>query len=200
MSDASRRGRDRWEFRLECLEGRDLLSVVGGLAKPAHSHPQPHGGISAEVYRTVFAGPSTPLTTVTGRVSGTAATDGLFGGTPLGYSSFSGHGSARPLGDVLFGTAFLATRSTTTANALDISNGLGQFITLHGGNQLKVIFTGTAKAGTAGREQVTLQGTVASGNGRFDGATGTFAAFGTFTPGPSGRFALNFTVTFNPPR
>src|SRR5262249_35998620 len=125
--------------------------------------------------------------------------DGLYGGTPRGDSSFSGHGAARPFGNVLFGTAFRATPSTTAAGTLNVSNGSAELITLKGGNQLRVQFTGVVTAGTAGTDPLTFQGMVASGTGRFLNAGGTFQATGSATPGASGKFALDFLITFNPP-
>src|SRR5262249_22167111 len=137
-------GRVRRRFRLEGLEDRNLLSLV----KPSHFEFIPVG------HRVVVPGPPTAVSVVTGQVSGTVATDGLYGGTLPGFSSYSGHGAARPFGEVLFGTVFQATASTTASRTLDVSNGSALFTTLKGGNQLRVLFTGVVTAGASGRDQV----------------------------------------------
>jgi hypothetical protein len=172
---------------LEGLEGRELLSVA-----------KPTGHITAEVHRTIVPGPASPITQVVGRVSGIAASDPLYGGKPAGFLGFSGHGTAGPFGNVLFGTQSQATQTGTTAGTADITDGSAVFISFRGGNQLRVNFTGSSTATGPNRATVSLVGTVASGTGRFLGATGTFQATGTVQLGFSGRLALKYTITFNP--
>ena len=143
-------------------------------------------------------GPYTPVTTATGTLTGSVATDGLYGGTPVGYSSYSGQGNAKPFGSVVGGTTFLAISSTTNAAVLNVTNGTLVLTTLRGGNQLFVNYSGSITSNKHGIESWSFVGTVASGTGRFAGATGTFSGVGTANRSGMGTFTLKYTVGFSP--
>jgi hypothetical protein len=165
-------------FRLEWLEGRELLSV----ARPL--------GVAADLARSAQA--NTPITTITGRVQGHMASNGFYTGTPAGYQSFSGHGRATPVGTVYLGVKQREALNTATSpEALTILYASGELMTLRG-ERIDLFYTGSGSAPARGSGTYTVQGRVTSGTGRFDGVSGTFSATGTVSH--SGRFALNFTM------
>src|SRR5262245_33577256 len=126
MSDRARGGRTRRSFRLECLEGRDLLSAVA----PAAVHQA--GQVSAE--RVLTPGPPAKVSHVRVVVSGLVAGDGLYAPVPVGYKSYSGHGTAGVFGSVLFGTSFKVTPGATASSPSTLSNGNALITTTRGGN------------------------------------------------------------------
>jgi hypothetical protein len=187
MRSATGRRDVRRIFRLEGLEGRSLLSV----ARPALH------GVTAQVQRILVPGPLTPVSSTAGQVSGTQATDGLYGGTPHGFASMSGHGSLSHFGGVVFGTVFQATAIPAGSKTLTIANGTALFTTDRGGNQLRVIFTGTATPRANGDYFLSFSGIVVSSTGRFANVSGTFQATGTANFTTLGKFTLKPSITFS---
>lgn len=194
MSHARERGKTRraCPLRVEDLEGRRLLSYF-----------DPAPAVAAIRARTVkIPGPLVPITEARGRVVGQQSSDALYGGTPPGFASYSGHGRLNPFGDMMFGTTFLPTRDPANPPVNPLQDGTALFISNRGGNQLRLNYTG---AGTSfnprsGNTVIRLEGVVASGTGRFEGATGTFVATGTIGGGRAGRFSMDYVIRFNPPR
>jgi hypothetical protein len=184
MSDLKRR-RNRRNVRLESLEGRCLLSVF----KPA--------AVAAE--RVVVPGPSTPVSAVHGVLSGTFATDPFYGVTPRSFTSYSGHGTATPFGDVLVGLTFRPVAVTSPPNSLGAASGSILLTTVKGGNQLRLNFTGVNSLGSHNLEFWSWSGTVVSGSGRFINATGTFSATGSVPRSHLGKFNLDLKIILNPP-
>ncbi len=176
MSTASRRAKDRRSLRLEFLEDRKLLSTA-----------TPHG-IAAEVAKTKT------ITSFSGHIQGGPASSGLYMTTSPGYHSFSGVGSSRAVGNLLFSAQEMINISGSTAS---ITNGRALFTTYKGDN-LFVSFTGTGTIATHRPTRFTLTGTVTGGNGRFHDETGTFAATGTLIPA-NDKLALAFTITLSRP-
>jgi hypothetical protein len=184
MSDL-KRGRNRRNFRLESLEGRRLLSVI----KPA--------AIAAE--RVVVPGPATPVSQIHGVISGTLASDPFYGGTLKSFTSYSGHGTAQPFGNVLFGVTFQPVAVKTPPNSLGATSGTILLTTTKGGDQLRLKFTGTNSLGARNLEYWSWSGTVASGSGRFINAAGTFSATGSVPRNHLGRFNLDLKILLKPP-
>jgi len=178
MRASRQRAKERCVFRLEGLEGRSLLSVVA----PA--------GVHAEVRR---SGPLPQIPIIQGRLQGEQASDGLMTGTPAGRLSSSGHGSARPVGDVYFGTQHTLTRTQTTARSstLTLTGGTAVLTTING-DRINFLYEGTGSGRLHGPSTVHLEGIVGGGTGRFEGVRGSFFANGTVQA--SGRIALNFTT------
>jgi hypothetical protein len=178
----TRRGRNRRNFRLESLEGRNLLSVI----KPT--------AVAAE--KIVVPGPKTLVTTVNAVVAGLGASAPFYGGLPLGYEGFSGHGVARPFGNVLVGLEYLPTASGVGSTA--VTNGSILLTTVRGGDQIRLSFTGTNQVKAHDAQSWSWTGTVNSGTGRFLGSTGTFFATGSRVGNAFGNFKLTLKITFNP--
>ena len=179
MRDSSRRARDHQGFRLEVLEDRNLLSHSGAypfasfLPRPVH--------------------PALPQAAVIqGQIHANRAPDGLYYGPPPGEVSFSGSGSAHPghIGVVLFGTNFAETPNST-GTAIAITNGNAVLRGLYG-EQINVDYAGVVQTPARRRHTITLSGVIASGTGRFLGASGSFHATGVMTA--SNQFSLKFTL------
>jgi hypothetical protein len=185
MDERAKRGRNCRRFSLEGLEGRNLLSVL----RPA--------AVAAE--RVLVPGPPTPVTHIHGFVSGSRASDPLYGVLPATFLGYSGHGVARPFGNVLFGVRFVAAPNITPAGSSTVSQGNVLMITVKGGDQLRLNFTGTNQNGAHGLQYWSWTGTVASGTGRFLNATGTFTATGAIPRFGPGQFNLDLRITANPP-
>lgn len=185
--DRTRHGRGFRPAGIEALEGRELLSTVPVLR--AHGHVSPP-----------LPGPPHPVATITGQVSGSAASQGLYGGKAVTDSGFSGSGTLRQFGGVLFGMTARITPSTTTPGAANFTNGDGLIVTSKGGNQLRLSFTGTSIPTRGGKDSWILAGNVTGGTGRFNFATGTFNLTGTAARGGYTPFNLNLIVRLNPPR
>lgn len=165
----------RRTFRLETLEGRELLSV----ARPL--------GLVAEVAKMSLVQPAV----IKGRVVGFQATAGQYYQTPPGYTSYSGHGSANALGYVNLGSQHIATPTDATGTLFSLTNGSG-IVTSQPGEQIFVAYTGAATAPNRAKSTFTLQGTITGGTDRFDGVTGTFTASGTVR---QGRLSVTFVLT-----
>ena len=178
MSTASERAKDRRSLRLEFLEDRNLLSVVT---------PK---GITAEVVRAE----ATPVTTITGHLQGLPATAGLYTPTLPGRHSYSGHGTARPLGNALFSAQEV---ETTSGSTVSITHGSAQLYD-YKGDELFVVYTGTGRTARHKPTAISLTGSVTSGTHRFLNETGTFSATGNLNPA-SGRLVLNYTVVLSHP-
>lgn len=176
MKDARKRNARRRVFMPEALEGRKLLStarpMIAAMVGPVR------GALASSLQ---------------GRVSGTQASDGLYGGTPAGYSSYSGHGHTSQ-SDVLFGTTFLASPGFA-------ENGSAVFRTGSTGDQVQVNFVGVTTSSFARRTTYQLEGEVMGGSGRYDGArgpfSGTLVTFGT--RGLKGSFSLTYAMRFDEP-
>ena len=177
MRTASERAKVRRNFRLEFLEDRNLLSSIFS--------PQ---GLAGEVST------PKPIYSITGHVQGLPATAGLYTATLPGKHSYSGHGSARPVGNVLFSAQQV---ETTSGTALTITGGSAQMYD-YKGNELFITYTGTGTNPKHGPATVSLTGTVTGGTRRFLHETGTFFASGTLVHA-TGRLNLGFTVVFNQP-
>ena len=170
----------RRKFRLEFLEGRELLSV----AQPAAQRETIHAAA-------VTTPASIPV--IMGHLVGFPASAGTFFQPPPGFSSFSGHGSASPIGFVTFGNNHVQTRTGTNAagTTYSLTNGSALLGTKKN-ETIFIVYTGTAVSPTRGHIRFNLSGTITGGNGRFDGVTGTFAAAGSVS---SGREFLTFVLT-----
>jgi len=179
----TRQGRNRRKFCLESLEGRSLLSVI----KPAT--------VTAE--KVVVPGPPTLVSQIYAVIGGGRASDPFYGGLPVGYDGFSGHGVARPFGGVLAGIQYLPT-SSGVAGTTTVANGTIVLITQKGGNQIRLSFTGTNQVGTHDTQSLNWSGTVLTGSGRFLNSAGTFTATGTVLAGARGQFKLTLSITLNP--
>ncbi len=177
MFTATDRAKGRRHLRLEFLEDRNLLSGITPNA------------ISAEVSRA-----ATPITTIVGHVQGLPAGAGLYTKTLPGYHSYSGHGAARPIGNVLFSTQQV---ETTTGSTVAITNGNAQMYD-YKGDELFISYSGTGTVAARRLTTVSLVGSVTSGTKRFLGETGTFSATGTLNP-YTGRLILNYVVVLNNP-
>lgn len=175
------RSRNRREFRLENLEGRNLLSVF----RPT--------GVAA--LRDVVQGPRVLVAQVRASLGGSRATDPFYGPHPTGYAGFSGHGTASPFGGVLVGLQFQPTNSGV-AGTVDVNNGSVILIMKQSGNQLRLAFTGTNHVTTKGSQTWYWTGNVVGGTGRFLNASGTFIGTGTLPA--RGQFQLNLNIAFNP--
>jgi hypothetical protein len=165
---------------LEYLEGRTLLSAA-----------RPHATLAAEV-RAETVVLSKQISLISGQVKGFSAPDALNTSTPYFYRGFTGHGPSS-YGTVFLGLQYLPTVSSTNPNVFTLSNG-SAVLTTRFGEKLNLQFTGTTETSHA-NGVINLTGNVASGNGQFDGETGTFTATGTTFA--SGRFALSFAVYLN---
>lgn len=186
MRTAADRAKDRREFRLEWLEDRNLLSVMKASA------------IAAEV-RTAGEAPAPPAVPVLrGHVVGLRASDGLFGGTLPGFTSYSGHGRANVVGNVYLGTQQLETLGSTTLGTrpLSINDGTAELTTFRG-DRVQILYVGQGQVTRQGRTTIRLQGIVVSGTGAFDGVTGSFQGAGSVNH--SGRFTLDFVISLNYP-
>ena len=185
MNHSRERGRNRRAFRLEGLEDRKLLTVFQPLPTPAEIH-----------LRQRAPGPGNPVSFIRGRATGTQASDGLYGATNPGFVSYSGHGGARPFGEVLFGTKFLPVGIPSSTGVQVLARGTAVLNTLKGGNQLWVYFDGTSSTLNTRTGTLDLKGVVNSGTGRFLGAKGTFVGSGIVK---GGRFALNYSFNLTSP-
>jgi hypothetical protein len=175
MSTATGRSRERRSLRLEYLEDRNLLSV---LKSP---------GIAAEVLKASAA----PITSITGLVVGSQASAGLYAAARPGDTSYSGHGTATPVGFVYIGLEQKEAVDPTNAATLDITKGQG-LLTTFKGDQITFAYTGTGQIHTHGRTNVLLNGTVTGGTGRFNAVTGTFTAVASFR---AGKFNASFSLS-----
>lgn len=183
MITSRARARDRRSFRLECLEDRHLLSVS------AARHP----AIVIPLQPTL-APTQTVIPLIHGKLQGTQASNGELYGTPIGYLSFSGNGSAKPVGLVYFGTKLVRTPNVTVGKAtptFSVSNGTA-VLTMYKGDQISIAYTGSGQAPKRKAGTVQLVGTVTGGTGRFNGVSGTFFATGTIKG--NGHLALSFTT------
>ena len=179
------RARNRRAFRLEGLEDRKLLTVFRPLPTPA-----------TILLALKTPGPAAPVSFITGRATGTQASDGLYGGTNPGFVSYSGHGGARPFGEVLFGTKFLPVGIPSSTGVQTLARGTAVLNTLKGGNQLWVYFDGTSSTINTRTGTLDLKGVVNSGTGRFLNAKGTFVGSGIVK---GGRFSLNYSFNLTAP-
>ena len=176
MRTAADRAKDRRSFRLECLEDRSLLSVVKASA------------ITAEV-RTAGQPAPQHVPMLTGRVVGREATDGLFGGTLPGFTTFSGHGRANTVGNVYLGAQHMQALGTTAGGTQPVSiNGGSAVLTTYAGDQIDILYSGSGQATRKGRSTFRLLGSVVSG---------TFQ--GTGSVNRSGRFTLDIVVSLTYP-
>jgi hypothetical protein len=180
MSTASERARDRRGLRLEFLEDRKLLSLV----KPS--------GVAAEVVVTTPAN----IPTISGQVGGSLASAGLYIPTQPGYTSFSGHGHATPVGGILFSMQQMQTSVTTSP--LTITKGTALLVTQSKAHKIDISYSGTGVAKHRGVFALSLTGTVTGGTDGFTGAGGTFTATGTLNA-HNGRFNLKFTLALTYP-
>jgi len=161
----------RQTFRLEFLEGRELLSV----AQPAALR---------ELIQAARVATPAPITAIMGRAVGFPASAGEFFQPNPGYVSYSGHGSAQPLGYVNFGINHLQTKTAINASGTTFSLSNGSALLGTKKNEtIFIAYTGTAVSPTRGIPRFNLAGTITGGTGRFAGATGTFSAAGTFSGG-----------------
>ena len=166
---------------LEYLEGRTLLSSLRLNATGA-----------AEIHAESIV-LSKHISQITGQVKGFSAPDALNTSTPPFYRGFTGHGPSS-YGTVFLGLQYLPTVSSTNPNVFTLSNG-SAVLTTRFGEKLNLVFTGTTETSHS-NGVINLTGNVASGNGQFDGETGSFTATGnTYT---NGKFALSFAVYLNP--
>jgi hypothetical protein len=179
MRNSSRRARESQGFRLEVLEDRNLLSRSGASPFPSFLPRPRHPPL-----------PEAPV--IHGQVHVNPAPSGLYSGTPLGEFSYSGSGTARPgkIGVVLFGTNQIEVPNATGTSTA-ILNGTAVFRGLFG-EQIHVNYSGTELTPKKGKQTITLTGTIASGTGRFENATGTFSATG-FKTSPN-QSMLRFTL------
>ena len=187
MHTSSSRSRQtaRQIFRLEALEDRALLSVA---STHFHTPQSPAAQIQATaVNRTALA----PVTAISGTAIGQIAPNGVYSQAPAGYRSYSGHGTARPIGPNLIGFQFSPAAGGTSTT---ISNGSLLLTTSANGNQVVVGFTGTETTTRGRGSKAVLTGTVAGGTGQFNNATGTFSATAQFSG--NGRFSLRYHITF----
>lgn len=187
-------GRRRRTFRLECLEGRELLSVARPAALVAHvAHA------AGPVAQTVHVTPRIVLqpSFVMGHVVGLPATAGEFYTPPPAFTSYSGHGRSSPLGVIVFGNQHVAIPNAA-GTALTLTKGTALITAAPLGEFIDVGYTGTATILPSGRAVFTLKGTITGGTGRFDGATGTFSATGVATK--AGRLTLDFQLSPKYPR
>lgn len=189
MNVENRRKANRRVFQTETLEGRLLLS---------NSTPRPAitgilrslGGIKAGM-----------ISGIQGQVSGTRASDGLYGGTLPGYDSYSGHGPSS-VADVLYGTTFLVNPGATASDPSTIENGSAVFRSGYRGDQIQVTFTGESQSRFPGRASWAIQGQIMGGSGRYDGVTGKFSGTLTTLGGPAGvngSFRLSYNLRFDQP-
>jgi hypothetical protein len=180
MSTASERAKDRRSLRLEFLEDRKLLSLV----KPS--------SVAAELVVTTPAN----IPTISGRIGMSLASAGLYIRTQPGFTSFSGHGHATPVGGILFSLQQIQTSLSTSP--LTITNGTALLITESKGNKIDLSYSGTGQAIHRGVFAVSLTGTVTGGTDGFTGAGGTFTATGTLNA-HTGRFNLKFNLALTYP-
>jgi hypothetical protein len=145
----------------------------------------------------VVPGPKTLVMTVNAVVAGLGASAPFYGGLPRGFQGFSGHGVARPFGNVLVGLQYLP--SSSGVGAIPVTNGSILMTTVRGGDQIRLSFTGTNQVKSHDAQSWSWTGTVQSGTGRFLGAAGTFFATGTRAGNLVGNFKLTVKITFNPP-
>ena len=167
MKSALRRDgkRRRPAFQTEFLEARELLSV----AKPAALTETIHAAAVPAKFQMIK-----------GRVGGTPASAGLFFQAPAGFTSYSGHGTASPLGFITYGNSQLQTLSSTTATSRTFAITFGSAtIGTRKNETFFISYTGTAVAARSGKTTFTLTGVITGGTGRFSGVTGTFSATGS---------------------
>lgn len=189
MITSRARARDRRSFRLECLEDRHLLSVS------AARHPAIVIPLQPTLPPTQ---PGIPQV-IQGKLQGTQASNGELWGTPIGFLSFSGHGSARPVGYVYFGTKLVKTANVTTGTAtptFTVSKGTA-VLTMYNGDQISIAYNGSGQAPKGKAGKVQLVGTVTGGTGRFNGVSGSFFATGSIKG--NGNMALSFTTALTYP-
>jgi hypothetical protein len=167
-------------YALEFLEGRALLSHVSPAAAVS--------GIHAEATKVI--------TSISGRIVGASAPAPTLTPISLGYHGYSGHGSTS-IGQVFLGFKYVATTSPTDPTIQTLTSGSGQLTTLKG-KEIDLVLTGMSivrnAAGTLTLRNLT--GSVVSGTGPFDGATGSFVASGTTHA--NGKFTLTFNIALNP--
>jgi hypothetical protein len=163
----------RRTFRLEALEGRQLLSVASARA------------IAAEV-----ASAATPITAITGRIQGQTAPSPLYFKKPAIFNGFSGHAYTKQVGYIEFGGMDVPGGTITTGNTVSITLGSGLF-TDKRGEKIYVSYSGTETLSTPTSGTFTVTGNITSGTGRFNGITGAFAASGSVK---GGRITFDFTL------
>jgi hypothetical protein len=177
------KNRSRRTFQLEPLEGRELLSAAQA------------PGIHAAAHTRASLVAALPITAIQGHVVLIQGTSGEFVQVPPGVSSFGGHGAAAPLGFITFGNKDVETPTGQTNPSLVITDGTALLNTQRG-ESINLAYTGTGQRLGRTQTQITLNGTVTSGTGRFDGVTGTFTATGT---AQAGRLTLNFQIRLTYP-
>ncbi|MFO0950246.1 MAG: hypothetical protein U0835_03665 [Isosphaeraceae bacterium] len=185
MDHSRERGRNRREFRLEGLEGRELLTAF---------QPLPNVGQIVRYVKT--PGPAVPVTLVQGRITGTQATAGLYRGTNPSYVSYSGHGTANPFGGIVFGTEFLPGTTFPGTNIQPAVLGTARIATAKGGDQIYASFSGVASTVSRNNGALSLQGTIQGGTGRFVNASGVITLFGVVK---HQKFNLGLTIRFDTP-
>lgn len=148
--------------------------------------------LSAEIYRGISAA-AAPITNFHGSARGTQASDGLLnGGTPPGFISYSGHGSANAkVGGFLFGNMQRVITNPANPSSVTIADGRAMLITDARGDHININYTGTGTVVRGGRTTFTLTGTVVNGTGWFNAAQGTFTATGTVS---GHRIGFQFNV------
>jgi len=167
-------------FRLECLEERNLLSHTPMLARVLVPPANP---------------PLPAVTVIKGTLHLNRASAPVFAQASPGQIAYSGNGTSTPgnVGNVTFGMQQTETNvpgaSVTTKN---ITNGRGLLIDMWG-EQAQVIYTGQETFPRHKQHPITLTGTIHSGTGRFENATGTFTATGRVVD--INTLSLKFTLT-----
>lgn len=181
MSSAQRRPKNKQTraFRLEFLEGRELLSLA-----------QPVAINTVHVLRTPPL-PGGHVATVTGKAVGFQATSGEYFTVRPGFQSFSAHGASN-VGYVNTGGNLVLTPTSVNAVTYKITSGNGVFNLGPRGDWIYVQYVGNATAPLRGPSTFSLQGLVTGGTGRFDGITGTMTATGSVR---AGHLSLSFTIT-----
>ena len=170
--------RRRPTFCLETLEGRTLLSTA--MHRPA--------AIVAEATRPHIT--PAPIHFLKGHVVGFLAEAGTYVRPGAGITSYAGHGTARPIGAINWGTQHVQIATNTAGTAYTMIDGTG-FLWTNQGEQINFTYTGAATV-SHGVTRFNLTGTITGGTGRFTAATGPLSAAGTIR-GP--HLSIDFTMT-----
>jgi hypothetical protein len=177
MSNQSRRTQRASRPRLEFLESRALLSVIGAPA-----------GSAAEV--SILAKKPVHVQTIRGSLDGQGVVTA--GNDVQGQESLTATGQAASLGTIAFsGQLNYQANVASAVHTVSYSNGSGT-ITAQGG-QIFVSFAGSGKHRGPSSFSLSLHGSLKGGTGQFAGATGSLSGKGSLND-QAETFSLSFTL------
>jgi hypothetical protein len=162
MIHQSRPTRKTSRPRLESLESRELLSVLGATARPA-----------AEA--SILAKRPAHVQIIEESISGQAVQ--MSGGDLQGQDTLNATGQGSSLGAIVFAGQVDFQTNLSGVHTVNYTNGSGTITAL--GGEIFTSFSGSGKHTGPSKFSLSLHGTVTGGTGQYAGAKGPFAGLGS---------------------